>query len=97
MPPSASFDIADVTTRVTERNAVWWRYAWRLTLRNTGEVPLSLDATIEFQDADGFVIDTDDDYNLYIDIGEEKTFTGSAMIDIASARNIAQVNAKVRR
>lgn len=96
-PPKASFDILEISTRVTERNAVWWRYAWRLSIKNTGPTTLVLNATIEFQDEDGFVVDTDDEYNLVLAAGEEKTFTGSALIDVESAASVGRVNAEVRQ
>ncbi len=91
------FEIVDVTMRVTERNQLWWRHAWRLTIRNTGRKTLVLDATIEFQDADGFVIDTDDEYGLRVPVGNQETFTGSALVNLPSARNVRRINAKVRK
>lgn len=42
---------------MTESNNSCGRYAWRLTLANDSQQPMLFDAMIEFQDADGFVID----------------------------------------
>ena len=51
--------IVAVDSKVTESNTSWWRYAWKLTLRNSGGAPHAFRATIEFQDKDGFIIDSD--------------------------------------
>jgi hypothetical protein len=94
--PAASFEIVSVETKVTEQNDVFWRYAWRLTLKSTSTDPLVLRATIEFQDSDGFVVDTDEEYSLYLSPGEEKTFTGEKLITASTAANVAKTSAKVR-
>ena len=94
--PAPSIEIANIETRVTESNDVWWKYAWRLTIRNSGSAPASLMAIIEFQDKDGFIIDRDTEYNLYIPANESKTFADYALIDAEVAGNVAQVSAKVR-
>ncbi len=92
----AKFEIVNVETKVTEQNDAYWRYAWRLTLKSMSADALVLSATIEFQDSDGFVIDTDQAYNLYLSPGEEKTFTGYALVSATTAANVAKTSAKVR-
>ena len=94
--PAPVIEIVDIDARVTESNPTWWKYAWRLTIRNSGSSPVSLTATIEFQDKDGFIIDEDVEYNLYVPAGKAKTFTGYALIDADVARNVSNIAAKVR-
>jgi hypothetical protein len=93
----SSFQIVDISTRVTESNSTWWKYAWKLTLRNYSEQTLQLDAHIEFLDEDGFVVDDARESSLILRAGEEKTFTGYELIDAAVAPNVQRVNAKVNR
>jgi hypothetical protein len=95
-PPPKRLEIVNVDARVTELNNTWWRYAWRLTLRNDTDTPMRAEATIEFQDKDGFVIDEAREHNAVVPAREEKTFTGYTLIRSAVAPNVARLNAKLR-
>ena len=66
LAPVKVFEISDVDARVTESNNTWWRFAWRLTLKSVDTHPHTMNATIEFQDKDGFIIDKDNEYNLHL-------------------------------
>jgi hypothetical protein len=96
-PTDSSWEIVSVDSRVTESNSSWWKYAWKLTIRNRGTQPIGLDATIEFQDGDGFVVDSDNEYGLVVGAGAEQTFTGFDLVDSSVAANVKRTNAKVRR
>ncbi len=63
---ASSVEIVSIDARVTESNSTWSRFAWILKIRNSSNQPRQFNATIEFQDADGFVIDTDDEYGLVV-------------------------------
>jgi len=95
--PPPSFKIIDVEIKVTEKNDVWWKYAWRLRVQNSDISAVSLTAIIEFQDKDGFIIEQDTEYDLNVPAGKERTFTGYALINAKVAKNVAQVDAKVHR
>ncbi len=90
------FEIVSVDSRITESNSTWSRFAWKLTLRNTDTQPHSFDATIEFQDADGFVVDEDDERGMAVPAGAEEVFTGFELIDAAVVSKVNRTNAKVR-
>ncbi|HXF47991.1 MAG TPA: hypothetical protein VNL73_01020 [Verrucomicrobiae bacterium] len=90
-------EIVEIDAKVTESNDVWWKYAWRLTVQNFSGEPISFNATIEFLDKDGFVVDDDDEYGLYLEYGQKKTFTGYDLIVSSVAPNIVSVTAKVGR
>jgi hypothetical protein len=89
------FEIVDVNSKVTESNDTWWKYAWKLTVRNSSDRHLSLQATIEFLDAEGFVVDSDTEYNLGIAAGSTQTFTGYALVTAKVAGTIRGTKAKV--
>jgi len=95
-PATSELEIVDVQTRVTESNPSWWKYAWRLIIRNQSSSAIVFDAIIEWQDEEGFVIDDDTQYGLHIPAGEQKTFTGYQLIDASVAGNVAKVGIKVR-
>jgi hypothetical protein len=91
------WEIISIDTRVTESNSTWSRFAWKLEMKNTANYPLRFDATIEFQDKDGFIIDTDTAAGLVISPHAKETFTGYALIRAEGARRVARTFAKVRR
>lgn len=93
-PKEKEWRIVEIDSRVTESNNSWWRYAWRLTLANDSQQPMMFSATIEFQDADGFVIDQDSENGL-IPASSEKTFTGYKLVSVPGAAKIAKTLAKV--
>lgn len=87
--------IIQIDSRVTESNDVWWRYAWKLTIRNDAGTDGSFDATIEFQDSDGFVIDSARESHLAVPAQSERTFTGYTLVSVPGATRVARTNAKV--
>ena len=94
MPEEKQWRIVEISSRVTESNNTWWRYAWRLTLANDSQKPMIFNATIEFQDADGFVIDQDSENGL-IPASSEKTFTGYKLVSVPGAAKVEKTMAKV--
>ena len=90
-----SWEIVAIDSRVTESNDTWWKFAWKLTIRNKGTAPVLLRGTIEFKDKDGFVVDDDETEVMSVPAGGEQTFTGYALVTTASARAVANVGAKV--
>jgi hypothetical protein len=100
VPPSTEktqeWEIISIGTRVTESNRVWSRFAWKLEMKNTANQPLRFDATIEFQDKDGFIVDTNTANDLVIGPNAKQIFTGFALIRAESAPRVARTLAKVR-
>lgn len=93
-PQEKQWRIVEIDSRVTESNSSWWRYAWQLKLANDSQQPMVFDAKIEFQDADGFVIDQDNENGL-IPASAEKTFTGYKLISVPGAMKVQKTMAKV--
>jgi hypothetical protein len=90
-----NWSIAKIESRVTESNSSWHKHAWRLELQNDEDIPLTFNAKIEFQDREGFVIDDDSEYGLYVPPNSTKTFTGSTLISVPGAFKVEKTNAKV--
>jgi len=89
-------EIVSVDTRVTEANDVWSKYAWKLKLRNNRSASINVAATIQFRDAQSFVVDDTHATNLILGPNEEKTFTGYALINASSANSVKEVQATLR-
>jgi hypothetical protein len=97
-PPKADeTEIVSIDTRVTESNSTWSKYAWKLTLRNKSARPARFEATIEWYDSDGFIVDTDRARDLVVPAQGEETFTGYALINADVAGKVAKIGAKVGR
>lgn len=93
---SKALEIVSIDTRVTESNSTWSRFAWKLEMESVADQPLRFDATIEFQDKDGFIIDTTTAHGLVIGPNRQETFTGFALIRADGAPRVATTLAKVR-
>jgi hypothetical protein len=96
VPTAKKFEITKIDSRVTESNSSWSRFAWRLTVQSMVDVTLRLDAKIEFQDAEGFILDEGHAYNLILPAREEKTFTGFQLINANLVRKVDSINANVK-
>ena len=98
-PPSEQKDwqIVSVDSRVTESNNTWSRFAWKLTLRNDSDQPQAFQGTIEFQDSDGFIVDTSNARTMLVSAKSERTFTGFALIGADVRGKVARTVAKIAK
>ncbi len=94
--PDKVFEIIDISTKATESNDIWVRYAWKLTIRNNSSRAVELDGDIKWLDSDGFVIDSDTQYDLIVGATEEKTFTGFALIRQPGAQRVYSISAELK-
>lgn len=95
VPQQKSIEIVDVSTKVTEQNSIWWKYAWVLKLKNNTNRDRSVSAEIKWVDVDGFVIDSATEYSLTIPAGEEKTFNDFALISTPGASDVEGIQAEL--
>jgi hypothetical protein len=87
-PSGPDLEFAEIDTRVTEQNRVWWKYAWKVSVKNLTDRPQSIDLKIKWIDADGFEVDSTREYNLRVPASQEETFDGAEMIQLPSAKQI---------
>jgi hypothetical protein len=90
------FDIVSVDAKVTESNSTWWKYAWKVTIRNRDASSHAYRVMVEFHDKDGFIVDTDDADGA-VQANAEDTITGFALVTAGVAGNIAGTKAKVQQ
>ncbi len=91
-----NWQIVGINSRVTATTSMWWRYAWKLILRNNSESPQQFAAEIEFQDVDGFVIYSGRAHGLFVPANEQ-VLTGSELVGIPGASRVSRTYAKVRK
>lgn len=89
--------IVEITTRVTEQNDVWWKYAWKLTIENSSTHNICLSGEVKFCDADGFIVDTDMLYSIIVSANSSEIFTGFVLIDTDVALNIATTFVELKK
>ena len=94
--PQISWEITDISTKITERNSTYWQFAWRVTVKNNHSCAINLSGEIEFQDTEGFIVDTDGVYNIIVPANSSKTFTGADMVSTSIAPKIANTVVKLR-
>lgn len=88
-------EIIDISTKVTEQNSVWWKYAWNLTLKNNTDRDKSVRAEIKWVDVDGFVVDSHTEYSLTVPAGEEKMFNDFALVSTPGASDVDGIRAEI--
>ncbi len=87
-----AFEVLNVSARATEQNNTWWRYGYRLTVRNNGYDDSEQFFEIQFLDADGYVIKTKAEESV-IKPGTTAIITGDTLIDLPGAGRVAGLKA----
>ena len=96
-PQSDDWEVTSVESRPGESNSSWTRFSWKLTIFNKSAYPQKFDATIEFRDADGFIVDSDNEYDIVVAARAQETFTGDTLINASQVARIASTAAKVKK
>jgi hypothetical protein len=92
--PADLFEIVAIDSKVTESNDTWWKFAWRLTLRNKSDRPAVYRAVIGFYDSEGFEVDSATE-TVALKGGADDTFTGTKLVTTSAARNVRKTGVKV--
>jgi hypothetical protein len=88
-----TLEVVSIDARITEANDVWSRFSWKLVVRNRSTSPCIYQATIEFSDADGFMVNQSPQSPSQIGPQSEVTASGFELIDASVAPNIRSVGA----
>jgi len=88
--------VLNITAKPTEQNDMWWRYGYRLTVRNNGMNDERQFFDIQFLDADGYVIDTKTE-EAAIKPGTTEIITGETLLDLPGAAKVSKLKAVWKR
>jgi TPR repeat protein len=88
-----AFEVLNVTAKPTEQNDMWWRYGYRLTVRNNGLNTEGQWFHIQFLDAQGYVIDTTTTDSTVIRPGATEIITGEKLLQLPGAARVAKLKA----
>jgi len=83
--------VVSIESRITSADDVQTKYAWKLTIRNDSRQPAVFSGPIEFQDADGFIVDQDIALDLKVRGTSSGVFTGYALMRTEDARKVTRV------
>jgi len=87
--------ILSIGSRPMESNNVWTKYSWRLKLINPSNKGQTIQAEIKWLDVDGYPVETDSEYDLYLGPGATEIFTGYQLITASMADRVDSVIARI--
>lgn len=93
--PLPEVEIIDISSKEIFSTNAGAKYSWKLVIRNNKNIPISIDAIIKYFDSDDFVIETDNEYDLYVNAGQTKTFTGTSVIPSSGVGRIRKTGASI--
>lgn len=93
----SGFRVVSISARATEKNSVWWRYAWRLTISNFSSSTSTFRATVKFLDRDGFVIEEDTARDIVIGPGQTATHTDFELVRLPGATRVDSTSVRVHK
>ena len=77
--------------RVQERNNVWWKFAYKFTLRNNTSREQSVNVDIKFLDSDDFVVDDARAYGIDVPAFGTTEHSDSTLIDRSEASSVVSI------
>ena len=82
---------------VSIQTDMWWRYAYRLQLRNNSNRDTSVQADITYLGSGGEVIDSTTTNILTVPAGEERRLSGHSLISVPGAKEVVDAEIIVRK
>jgi hypothetical protein len=90
-------EVVSVDYAIIESNKIFTSYVWTLTISNGLDRAQAFNVNLHFLDRNGSVIDTDREDDEVLDAHEQRTLTGSYVIPMPGALNVASVRAVAKR
>jgi hypothetical protein len=91
------FAIVQSKYKVTTKTAVYWQFSWTVEIKNNSPSPVTLAASIDFRDRDGYSVATDLSSPKPIANGATGVFSGARLIAADQAVNVVEAHAEVKR
>ena len=88
------YEVVSIDAKITESNNIYDKHSWILAVKNNGRQRLLFNATIDFLDKDGFIVDQDFGLQLLLEPYETKDFIGTKLVNAAISGNIVKISAK---
>lgn len=94
IPTTKVVDVLSATMRVTESNNTWWKYAYKVDLRNNRNETALIVLKVKFLDREGFVIDEHRNYKVVVPAGQKTSISDFKLIDAKVAGNVRRITAE---
>lgn len=94
IPTTKVVDVLSATMRVTESNSTWWKYAYKVDLRNNRAEAAIVTVKVKFLDRDGFVVKDNTNYKVVVPAGQKISLSDYALIDTKVAGNVRRMTAE---
>ncbi len=94
---SRALKVESIASKVTEANETWQRQSWVLKVRNEGDASETFNATVQWVDKDGFVIDEAYEYRLPVPAKDVAIFQGNKLLKSPGADKVASVLVKISK
>lgn len=92
----APLEVVSIDSRVTETNDMWAKHAYLLKVKNNTARDRTFRATIQWTDAEGFMLNKKIERNLEVFANSERTFNGDDLIMFPAAGNVSSVGVEIR-
>ena len=93
--PQKNWEITNLKYTVTEKNEIWWKFSWQLSLKNNTSSIVDFFVNVSFIDRNGFIIEDDVANPPEFAPKERRTIKGYALIDTELAPNVKDIEAEV--
>lgn len=93
--PIKTLEIIDKSYKVTEKNRVWWRFSWRVDLKNVTDRIVVASVELKWVDKDKLIID-DDSESVTLNPGETKSVSGYTLIDVQTAPAVVDADINIK-
>lgn len=89
--PKYDYELVSIQDKIVESNNVFDKRAWIMVIKNNTAQTLMFNATVEFLDASGFIVDQDIKFGLIIGPNETKQYTGVKLVNAAASATVAKL------
>ena len=95
--PQTVYHILEAAYQITEVNRVFWRFSWKMKIRNYGPEIIVVSPSMEFKNRGGFVVDSDTESLVTIRAQDTVEVTGMALINADIAPTVQSASGGARR
>ena len=93
---ATQFDVVSASYQIVEANRAFWRFSWKMSVRNYGLDTVVVSPELEFQNRDGFIVDTGISSMRSIRAQETAEITGTTLIDADAGPSVANALGRVK-
>lgn len=92
--PDKKVELIKVDNKATEKNSVWWKYSWLVTLRNNTSQAQSTVLTLKWVDVNNLVIEKRQK-SILLKANEEQTFNDYELVSLPVAADVNELIAEL--